>query len=289
MVKVADRFGKITEEETIQDRFLRRMYGNMAGRFVIRALVRPGISEIGGKLLESKASALAVRPFVKKNQIDLSQCTKQSFDSYNDFFTRKLRPEARPVCSGQETFISPCDGRLTVYEIRENCSFEIKHTRYHVESLLRNKKLAKEFSGGYVWVFRLCVDDYHRYIYVDDGVKSSNYRIPGVFHTVNPVANDCYPIYKENTREYSLLRSRNFGTVLMMEVGALLVGKIENRHGACAVRRGQEKGNFAFGGSTVILITGQGKVTPDRDIVKNSRHGIETRVRMGEKVGKKSE
>lgn len=85
MVKVADRFGKITEEETIQDRFLRRMYGNMAGRFMIRALVRPGISEIGGKLLESKASALAVRPFVKKNQIDLSQCTKQSFDSYNDF------------------------------------------------------------------------------------------------------------------------------------------------------------------------------------------------------------
>ena len=105
MVKVADRFGKITEEETIQDRFLRRMYGNMAGRFMIRALVRPGISEIGGKLLESKASALAVRPFVKKNQIDLSQCTKQSFDSYNDFFTRKLRPEARPVCGGQETFI----------------------------------------------------------------------------------------------------------------------------------------------------------------------------------------
>lgn len=289
MVKVADRFGKITEEETMQDRFLRRMYGNMAGRLMIRALVRPGISKIGGKLLDSKVSALAVRPFVKKNQIDLSQCTKQSFASYNDFFTRKLRPEARPVCASPETFISPCDGGLTVYEIRENCSFEIKHTRYQVESLLRNKRLAKEFSGGYVWVFRLCVDDYHRYIYVDDGVKSSNYRIPGVFHTVNPVANDCYPIYKENTREYSLLRSRNFGTVLMMEVGALLVGKIENRHGACAVRRGQEKGNFAFGGSTVVLITGQGKVTPDRDIVKNSRHGIETRVRMGEKVGKKSE
>ena len=81
-------------------------------------------------------------------------------------------------------------------------------------------------------MFRLCVEDYHRYIYVDDGVKSENVKIPGVLHTVNPVANDSFPIYKENAREFSLLCSENFGTVLMMEVGAMMVGKIENRHQA---------------------------------------------------------
>ena len=69
-------------------------------------------------------------------------------------------------------------------------------------------------------MFRLCVDDYHRYIYIDDGFESRRVHIPGELHTVNPVANDVYPIYKENTREYALLKTVNFGTVLMMEVGA---------------------------------------------------------------------
>ena len=71
-----------------------------------------------------------------------------------------------------------------------------------------------------------------------------------------------------------------------MEVGALLVGRIENRKKADFVKRGQERGNFAFGGSTVILITREGKVQPDPDILENSRRGIETKVKLGERVGK---
>ena len=110
-------------------------------------------------------------------------------------------------------------------------------------------------------------------------------RIPGILHTVNPVANDVYPIYKENSREYSLLKTENFRTVLMMEVGALLVGRIENRPGKAFVKRGDEKGNFAFGGSTIVLITEKNAVKPDEDILNNSREGIETRVFMGEKIG----
>ena len=85
------------------------------------------------------------------------------------------------------------------------------------------------FEGGMLWMYRLCVDDYHRYIYPVDAKKSRNVHIPGIFHTVNPIANDHYPIYKENTREYCLLKTEKFDTLLMMEVGALLVGKIENR------------------------------------------------------------
>ena len=135
-------------------------------------------------------------------------------------------------------------------------------------------------------MFRLCVEDYHRYIYVDDGRVGETVRIPGVLHTVNPVANDKFPIYKENTREYSLLSSDHFGTILQMEVGAMMVGKIQNRHvRGDRVYRGQEKGNFAFGGSTVILMTSQGAVDPDKDILVNSMRGIETKVKLGERVG----
>lgn len=117
--------------------------------------------------------------------------------------------------------------RLSVYPIDEQMEVRIKHTRYTAGSLLRNEALARRFAGGYLWVFRLSVDDYHRYIYVDSGRESVRRRIPGVLHTVNPVANDVYPIYKENTREYSLMKSEHFGTLLMMEVGALMVGKLK--------------------------------------------------------------
>ena len=124
------------------------------------------------------------------------------------------------------------------------------------------------------------MDDYHRYIYIDDGFESRRVHIPGELHTVNPVANDVYPIYKENTREYALLKTVNFGTVLMMEVGALMVGRIENVPLRGRVKRGKEKGNFAFGGSTVILMTQKERVLPDPDIFMNSEKGIETRVKL---------
>ena len=106
-----------------------------------------------------------------------------------------------------------------------------------------------------------------------------------MLHTVNPVANDHYPIYKENSREYSILHSEHLSDVLMMEVGALLVGKIVNHHNRARVMRGEEKGYFQFGGSTVVLLLQEGRARIDDDILENSRENIETIVRMGERIG----
>lgn len=287
MNRIADRAGNMVVENSIQDRFLAWMYDHTAGRILLRGLVCPAVSRAGGWLLGSRCSALLVSPFIRFAGIDMSDYEKKTYTSYNDFFTRKLLPGARKAAAAPESFISPCDSRLSVYKISEFCAVNIKHTRYSVASLLRNRELAEEYADGYLWVFRLCVEDYHRYIYVDNGTVSPCHLIPGVFHTVNPVANDVYPVYKENTREYCLLNSENFGRVLQMEVGALLVGKIENRHHTGAVKRGQEKGNFAFGGSTILLMTRKDMVSPDEDILKNSGQGIETRVLMGEQVGTK--
>ncbi len=261
------------------------LYGHAAGRLLLKPLVLPWFSRVGGWFLDTRLSAAAVKPFVKWNGIDLSECRKQRFTSYNDFFTRELLPEARPIDLNDSAWISPCDARLSVWPITETGKFRIKHTDYTLAQLLRSDKLAKRYYGGMLWLYRLCVDDYHRYVYPDDAAKSENIRIPGVFHTVNPVANDRYPIYKENTREYCLMRTEHFGTVVMMEVGALLVGRIENRHGAGTVRRGQEKGHFAFGGSTILLITQPGVVLPEQIFLSNTANGMETKVRMGERVG----
>ena len=130
------------------------------------------------------------------------------------------------------------------------------------------------------------MDDYHRYCYVADGEKSKNVVLPGVFHTVNPAANDALPIYKENAREYTLLKTEKFGTILMMEVGAMMVGKITNhKKGSGPVKKGEEKGYFEFGGSTVIMLLQHGKVRLDYDLIENSENDYETIVRMGERIG----
>lgn len=171
--------------------------------------------------------------------------------------------------------------------ITEKCRLTLKHTDYTVASLLKNKQLAEQFAGGYALVFRLTVDDYHRYSYVADGTKGKNVFIPGVLHTVNPIANDYYPIYKENSREYTILHTKAFGDMIQMEVGALLVGKIVNHHGASEIFRGQEKGYFQFGGSTVVLLVKADAVEIDEDILENSAAGIETVVKLGEKIGVK--
>ena len=161
---------------------------------------------------------------------------------------------------------------------------------YSVYSLLRDRKLAKRYHGGKALVFRLTVDDYHRYIYIDDGVKSNNRHINGFYHTVNPVANDVCPIYKENHREYTMIRSKNFGDMIQMEVGALMVGRITNHHKKTKkVKRGAEKGYFEFGGSTIIVLLKKDAVVIDSDIIENTNKGFETRVLCGEKIGIKGD
>ena len=205
--------------------------------------------------------------------------------SFNDFFTRKIKPQNRRIDMNKTSLISPCDARLSMYFIDEKSSFLIKNTRYTLKELLRDGELAKKYEGGYIGIFRLCVDDYHRFHFIDDGIKSHERHINGVFHTVNPIANDVYPIYKENTREYCVHRTENFGDVIVMEVGALLVGRIVNNMEKCRTKKGAEKGYFEYGGSTVVLIFKKDAIIPDEDILVNTVAGYETKVNMGEKIG----
>ena len=284
---VVDRKGTIVEAGSLQDALLEGLYGHVPGRALMKLLVSPAVSRLAGAFLDSGLSRGLIPRFIRSHSIDMADYRKQAYASYNEFFTRRLAPGARRLDPCPEALVSPCDGRLTVYPVDNQCEFTIKHTRYTIYSLLRDYRLAARYAGGYVWVFRLCVEDYHRYIYVDNGRVSEPVRIPGVLHTVNPVANDRFPIYKENTREYCTIRSEHFGEMLQMEVGALLVGEIRNHARGERVRRGWEKGRFAFGGSTVILMTEKGAALPDGDILENSRFGLETRVRLGERVGGK--
>lgn len=284
-MKQRSRDGVLIEGADGQDRLLAALYGSVLGRMLLKPLTAPGLSKLAGRFLSTKASKIFISPFIRRNRIDMSQFEPVEYGSYNDFFSRRIRPEARPVDRNPRHLISPADSKLTALPITENCRFTLKHTEYTVGSVLKDPTLAARYAGGWALIFRLTVDDYHRYCYAFDAEKGENIAIPGKLHTVNPIANDVFPIYKENAREYTILRTREFGEVIAMEVGALLVGKIVNHQVAATVKRGQEKGYFQFGGSTVVLLLKQDTVSLDSDILENSRNGIETVVKFGEKIG----
>ena len=285
-MRYIDRDGNISKDDSGQDRLLKWMYSTPLGRGALKVLVQPWVSKVAGAFLDSRFSTCIIPGFVESNNINMNDYVDETYSSYNQFFTRHIRPELRPIEGDENTVTSPCDGKLSVYKITNNSTFSIKNTRYTVNSLLRSKELAKRYEGGTICIFRLTVDDYHRYSYIDDGIKSGEYFIQGVYHTVNPVANDIYPIYKENTRQFSLLKSEHFKTVLMMEVGALLVGRIVNYKGHSKVKKGEEKGRFEFGGSTVVLMFEKDAVDIDKQLWLNTVNGYETIVRMGQSIGK---
>ena len=284
------RDGTKIDGTTGQDHLLEVIYGHALTRMLLRPFLSPAVSDICGKFLSTRLSRRIIPSFVKKNHIDLSIYEKQEFDSYNAFFTRKIKAEQRPINDQKNVLISPSDGKVTVYPITQKGRFWIKHTQYTAAQLLKDERLAERYMGGWIYVIRLTVDDYHRYCYVADGRKSRQRKIRGVLHTVNPVANDYYPIYKMNSREYCLLKTKEFGTILLMEVGALMVGKINNHEEDSAqVKRGDEKGMFEFGGSTIVVMTEPGMTEPDKDIIQNTKVQAETLIKMGEPIGCKYE
>ena len=280
-----DLQGKKVSNITNQDKLLSFLYTNIFGRMLLKPLIQPQVSKLAGRYLSSAHSKWLISKFIERNEINMDIYEECDYSSFNDFFTRKIRPDSRPVPEDLDVLISPCDCLATVYPIQENTTFSIKNTEYTLRSLLRSPRLAKRFRGGYAYILRLTVEDYHRYLYSVSGKQSKNYHIDGTFHTVNPIANDYLPIYKENTREYTVIHSKEFGDVLQMEVGALLVGKISNHKQSTVVTRGEEKGFFEYGGSTIVVLTQKGRVTPRSDLLTNSKNGYETKVLQAHPLG----
>ena len=285
---IKTRTGQVVISNEKQNMLLKRLYGSVFGRALLKALTAPVVSRAAGCFMDSALSKPLIKPFIRKSSIDTSEYIMKGINSYNDFFTRMIKPGKRPIDTIPEHLVSPCDSKLTVHKISSRSFFCIKGSRYRVSDLLSNESLAKRFCGGYCCIFRLEVNDYHRYCYIDDGVKSENTFIPGELHTVNPIALERYNIYKRNSREYTVLHTENFGDVVQIEVGAMLVGRIVNLHGESTFKRGDEKGRFEFGGSTVVLLFEKGRIAPDMDILRNSAENIETVVKYGEKIGIKA-
>lgn len=269
-------------EETGSLKFL---YGNPLGRMLLKLLVNPAVSKLGGAFMNSFLSKRMIGRFIEQNQIDISRYEEGPFRCYNDFFCRKMREGLFSFDASLESLISPCDAKLSAYKISRGSRFSIKGSSYSVEELLCSRELAAAYEGGTCLIFRLTVDDYHRYCYVDSGTKGQNIYIKGKLHTVQPVALKQHNIYKENCREYTVMQTDHLGTITQIEVGALMVGKIKNLHQEYRFSKGEEKGMFLFGGSTIVLLMEEGKVRLDQEIFDNTERHLETIVKIGEKIG----
>jgi len=258
---------------------LRFLYETAFGRMILKGMIRPSVSRAVGHFMDTRFSRCLIPGFIKKNGIDLSDYEEEEYDCFNDCFCRHIRPEKRPLDMEMTHLMAPCDGYLSIFRMEKDRVIPVKQSSYTLFELLKDETLAREFEDGWCLVFRLCVHHYHRYSYFDSGLKGENIYLPGVLHTVRPIALKKEKVFSENSREYTVIETENFGKAVQMEVGAMLVGKIANHDGAGPCERGKEKGTFLYGGSTVVLLL-------KKDAVTLTPHEEEVPVKLGEKLNK---
>ena len=143
-MKYKDRSGNVVNQETKQDSILKTLYTKRWGRMLLKPFLAPGVSRFAGAILDSRITTPFIMPFVKANQIDLSEYKPKFYSSYNDFFSREIKPEVRPIDADVRTLITPADGKLSVYPITEDLQVTIKDTPYTVAELLKNRKVARQ-------------------------------------------------------------------------------------------------------------------------------------------------
>lgn len=283
--------GQIKIEKVYGEKWLDWLYHNPIGEATLWTIAkRKIVTSYYGDEMEKPASESKVQQFVLDYDVDLSIAQKQNFTSFNDFFTRKLKPEARPIVPDSLAVASPADGKILAYENVKNSDFYIKGFRFNVGSFLNNPDLAKKYKDGSMIVFRLAPPDYHRYHFPVSGETfASNIKIDGDYYSVNPLAlRKKAEIFWLNKREYGVIKSPVFGDVVMVEVGATMVGSMIQTYKGTTVKKGQEKGYFKFGGSTVVLLFEKDQIKIDSDLLMNTAKGLETTIKMGERIAEKS-
>ena len=216
----------------------------------------------------------------------MSIAQEQKFNNFNDFFTRKLKNDARPIDTGARIVVSPADGKILAYADLSNSWFIVKGYRFDVSSFLNDPALSKKYHNGAMLIIRLAPMDYHRFHFPVSGKISSSKKIDGDYYSVNPFAlRKKAEIFCLNKREYSIISNPLVGDVVLCEVGATMVGSIVQTYKGNDAHKGEEKGYFKFGGSTVVLLFEKNKIHIDADLLMNTSNGYETSVKMGKRIG----
>lgn len=287
-VRYVDRdSGQIKTEKIAGEKWLIWLYNNPVGEASLWTLAKRKIaSSYFGNQMNEPGSAENIELFIKEFQVDMNIAQPQKYHSFNEFFVRKLKPESRPIAGDSSVVVSPADGKVLAYDNLSNSDFYIKGYRFDVSSFLNNAELAKKYENGTLLIFRLAPPDYHRYHFPIGGLTAENIKIEGDYYSVNPLAlRKKAEIFWLNKREYTLIKNPLFGDVIMSEVGATFVGSMQKTYKGNVVYKGEEKGYFKFGGSTVVLIFEPNKIKVDADLINLTKKNLEVSIRMGEQIG----
>lgn len=270
------------------DHFLARLCSPIFLPFVSK---NPCLSAFVGYLQKRPASAKKIKPFIDRFGIDTQEFLEspEKFRSFNDFFIRKLKPEARPINSNPA--VIPADGRYYFYQnIRSGQDFIVKGKKLNLAALLQDENLAKQYDRASVVVARLCPTDYHRFHFPCDCLPGKTRWINGWLYSVNPIAvKKNINIFVENKRTICELQTKEFGKVLYLEIGATTVGSIKETYVPFTHQsKGAEKGYFEFGASALILLFPEGSIQFDADLIQATQEGFEIRCLMGQSMGKQT-
>jgi len=292
VIRYIDRRDGEAKTETIYgERPLRWVYGNPLGRLAQWLLIRRWIFSMWyGRRMDVVSSRVRIRPFIEQYGLDESEFDElvDEYNSFNEFFFRKLKPGVRPIDPATDSVVFPADGRHLVFaDITAETSFFVKGQSFDLARFLGDTGLAKRYEGGSMLLSRLCPVDYHRFHFPCPGQAGIPRFINGWLYSVNPIALITRPsILWENKRVVTPIESPTLGQLQFVEIGATMVGSIRQTYmPGETVAKGEEKGYFAFGGSSVAVLFEKGRIKFDADLLENTANGIETYARIGESMG----
>ncbi len=277
---------KYFDEKVFGEWFLKWLYQSRSGSLLGFLFTKLPFSMMYGALKSSVSSKAQIQDFIQTYEIEMDEFKSDSeYKCFNDFFIREFKSGVRSFDLSLDSFPAFCEGRYLVYNSSQKTN--IKNTIIDPFELISPTDGA-DFISGQVIVARLAPVDYHRYHYPDDGVIERQYDVDGLLNSVTPYALASKPdVLVTNKRRITILKTEEFGRIAYIEVGALTVGTIKQTHHDTQFKRGQEKGYFLFGGSTVVILTEKKVIDFDSKILENSKKGIESFVKLGRPLGKK--
>lgn len=281
------------KENVAGESFLQWSCRTFLGRTFMEVIgSRKLLSTLMGFYQNSALSKNQIHKFVETMEINLDEAERSQasdYKSFNDFFSRKLRPGVRTMDANDTVVVSPADGRVLAYQnLEEYQMLQIKGKPFSIKELLADSSTATLFKNGCCVVVRLNPSDYHRFHFPVTCIPARHKEISGRYFSVNPISLKCVDnVYCKNMRHISYLNNGKSGLIAMVEVGAAMVGSVMQTYQPDSqVKKGAEKGFFQFGGSTVILLFQPDHIILDADLIANTREGYETLVKMGESIGK---
>lgn len=287
--------GIVEVEKVYGESGIKWLYESSLGSKFANRLAGQFVSQTYGSFQDWGISRRKIKPFIEKFNIDMNDYLSEDgrddespYSNFNQFFIRRFKEGKRNFPGESNSLGAPAEARYFAYEsLNDDETIPVKGKYLSPKEILKDERWFPEFQGGPVLLARLCPVDYHRYHFPDDGNYLDSYRITGKYHSVNPIALKWKPkIFSDNERHVSILKTKNFGKIAYVEVGAMMVGKIIETCRTDHFSRGSEKGYFLFGGSTVIVFGEKGAWSPDQDILANTKKGLETYMQLGESCAK---